>query len=208
MASMSALVLRIVFSCSFPFFPSFLLFCVCLPLSHFFHSRYFCSKQRTRSCSRPLMGSVYTCSQASKPDSLWSQICILPLPFSYPLPHPSFASLISRVFPALPCSWRAAVPRCWHIWLGLAWWCRAPVGRWASHSSPVWCVLSTSITRFSGKGTVCYSLSLPTIAQHSSPVVQGTICFFNIHSHFDVPSPFSELTSPFCPSFLLSLLFF
>lgn len=121
MASMSALVLRIVFSCSFPFFLSFLLFCVCLPLSRFFHSRYFCSKQRIRSCSHPLMGSVYTCSQASKPDSLRSQNCILPLPFSYPLPHPSFASLISWVFPALPCSWRAAVPRCGHIWLGIAW---------------------------------------------------------------------------------------
>lgn len=53
---------------------------------------------------------------------------------------------------------------------------------------------------FQGKGTVCHSVSLPTVAQHGSPVAQGTICFFNIHSHSDVPSYFSEFALFFCPS--------
>lgn len=114
MAGMSALVLRIVFSCSFPFFLSFLLFCICLPLSRFFHNRYFCSKQRTQSCSLSLMGSVYTRGQASKP--YWSQT----LHPSLALFVPSASSQLSVpwVFPMLP---RAAVPHCWHIWLGFAW---------------------------------------------------------------------------------------
>lgn len=216
MAGMSALVLRIVFSCSFPFFPSFLLFCVCLPLSHFFHSHYFCSKQRTQSCSHPLMGPVYTWGQASKPDSCWSQIL-----------HPSLALFIasglntvlclpflSHVFPCLALLLEgssvsllahlagASLGACWRLWY------RAPFGHRDGHSSTLWHILSISTTWFSGKGTVCYSSSLPTAAQHSSPVVQGTICFFNILSHCLMPSCVSELALPSCPSFLLSLLFF
>lgn len=119
MAGMSALVLRVVFSCSFPFFPSFLLFCICLPLSRFFHSRYFCSKQRTQSCSHSLMGSVYTWGQA-KP--YWSQT----LHPSLALFIPSALSQLSvpQVFPVLP---RAAgtpgwgLPGYWNTWMGFAW---------------------------------------------------------------------------------------
>ena len=215
MTGMSALVLRIVFSCSFPLFSSLLLFRVCLPLSLFFHSHYFCFKQRTPSCFDPLMGSLYTWGQASKPES-GAKLCIFPLLFSHPLPHHSFLSPIAPFFP-LPCLAlllegssalllahlaEASLDATWRLW------CRGPVGHCASHSSPLWCILSISTTQFSGKGTVCYSVLLPTVAQHSSPVIQGTICFFNMQGYFDVLLHFSELTSPLCSSFLPSLLFF
>lgn len=118
MAGMSALVLRVVFSCSFPFFPSFLLFCICLFLSRFFHSRYFRSKQRTQSCSHSLTGSVYIWGQASKP--CWSQALHPSLALFRP--SASSQSFVPWVFPMLL---RAAVPPSlphgWHIWLGFAW---------------------------------------------------------------------------------------
>lgn len=176
MAGMSALVLRVVFSCSFPFFPSFLLFCICLFLSRFFHSRYFRSKQRTQSCSHSLTGSVYIWGQASKP--CWSQALHPSLALFRP--SASSQSFVPWVFPMLL---RATVPP--SLTAGTSGWalpgcsqclqCRAPVGLWATHSSLLWRISSVPTTRFLEKGTVYYFVCV--VAQHSSPEVQGTTCF-------------------------------
>lgn len=214
---MSALVLRIVFPCFFPFFTSFLLFCVSLPPSRFFHSHYFLLQQRTQSCSYLLMSSVYTWGQASKPVSE-AKLYILPLPFSYPLPHQDSCLPFPGFSPVFPCSCMAAVPYSWHIWLGPAWVLSMALMQsscWTpdqSLTSPLWCLLSISTTLFPGKGTVCYSLSLSTIAQHSSLWFKApytslilTVILMCLHISLDSVYP-SSPSSP--PLFTILLLFY